>query len=53
MTTERMIELNILLGLSASLNPEKINAELYWARLNELLEEFLKPYVIDNAEKSE
>lgn len=53
MTLERMTELNILLGLSASISPENINAEKYWSRLNELLEEFLNPYVIDTAEKSE
>lgn len=53
MTLERQTELSLLLGLSGSINPENIDADKYFGRLNELLEEFLSPYVKDTAEKSE
>lgn len=63
MTTERMLELIILNNLverylelpmeSYQLIEEKFSVEKVISRRNELEEEFLKPYVIANAEKSE
>lgn len=63
MTTERMLELIILNNLverylelpieSHQLIEEKFSVEKVISRRNELEEEFLKPYVIANAEKSE
>lgn len=63
MTTERMLELIILNNLvkrylelpieSYQLIGEKFSVEKVISRRNELEEEFLKPYVIANAEKSE
>ena len=53
MTLERQIELSLLLGLSGNINPENVDADKYFGRLDELLEEFISPYVKDNAEKSE
>lgn len=63
MTTERMLELIILNNLvdrylelpmeSYQLIEERFSVEKVISRRNELEEEFLKPYVIANAEKSE
>lgn len=63
MTTERMLELIILNNLverylelpieSYRLIEERFSVEKVISRRNELEEEFLKPYVIANAEKSE
>ena len=63
MTTERMLELIILNNLvkrylelsteSYQLIEEKFSVGKVISRRNELEEEFLKPYVIANAEKSE
>lgn len=63
MTAERMLELIILNNLvdrylelpmeSYQLIEERFSVEKVISRRNELEEEFLKPYVIANAEKSE
>lgn len=60
MTTERMLELILLQNIAKGLTGSKliINRKMYslpklHRRLQELEEEFLDPYVIDNAEKSE
>lgn len=63
MTTERMLELIILNNLvkrylelpieSYQLIEERFSVGKVISRRNELEEEFLKPYVIANAEKSE
>ena len=60
MTTERMLELILLQNIAKGLTGSEpiINRKVYslpklYRRLQELEEEFLNPYVIDNAEKSE
>lgn len=60
MTTERMLELILLQNIAKGWAGSKliINHKMYSLhklsrRLQELEEEFLDPYVIDNAEKSE
>lgn len=60
MTTERMLELILLQNIAKGWVGSKliINRKMYSLsklsrRLQELEEEFLNPYVIDNAEKSE
>ncbi len=53
MILERMLELSILNFLYDKLDQKKINVSKFNKRHSELLEEFIKPYVIDNAEKSE
>lgn len=60
MTTERMLELIILQNIAKGWVGSKliVNRKMYSLsklsrRLQELEEEFLNPYVIDNAEKSE
>lgn len=55
MTCERMLELYLLTYFSYAkvFNGKRINEEAFDKRRLELLKEFLEPYVIDNAEKSE
>lgn len=53
MILERMLELSILNFLYDKLDQKEINVSKFNKRHSELLEEFIKPYVIDNAEKSE
>lgn len=60
MTTERMLELILLQNIAKGWVGSKliVNRKMYSLpklsrRLQELEEEFLNPYVIDNAEKSE
>lgn len=55
MTTERMVELYLLTYYSyaKTFEGKPINVEAFYNRRIELLREFLNPYVIDNAEKSE
>lgn len=60
MTTERMLELILLKNIAKGWVGSKliVNRKMYSLsklsrRLQELEEEFLNPYVIDNAEKSE
>lgn len=54
MTNERMIELSLLLLMVMNgPNPETLNIQKMMDRVNELTQEFLEPYVIDNPEKSE
>lgn len=55
MTNERMLELLILLQTSyiTHFNGNIIDRVDLYDRRYELMEEFLKPYVIDKAEKSE
>lgn len=58
MTTERMLELLLIGKLLENMTRQEILDEGYSAqaledRATELVEEFLEPYVIDNAEKSE
>lgn len=58
MTTERMLELLLIGKLLENMTHQEILDEGYSAqaledRATELVEEFLEPYVIDNAEKSE
>lgn len=55
MTTERMLELSILLHTRdiVSMSGKPINRSKVYNRYLELMGEFLNPYVIDNAEKSE
>lgn len=55
MTCERMLELCLLTYFSYTkvFNGKRINEEAFDKRRLELLKEFLEPYVIDNAEKSE
>lgn len=55
MTTERMLELLLLLKTSeyVTFNGAPIDRNKHFKRRFELIKEFLEPYVIDNAEKSE
>ena len=58
MVNERMLELLILGKLFDTVDADDLEAQGYDAeamtsRAEELAMEFLKPYVIDNAEKSE
>lgn len=60
MTTERMLELILLrnivkgwMGSKLIVNRKMYSLSKLSRRLRELEEEFLNPYVIDNAEKSE
>lgn len=53
MTVERMIELHLLLTLLPMVNQENLNIEKMSNRVSELMGDFMQPYVIDPAEKSE
>ena len=55
MTTERMLELLLLFKTKeyVSVNGKPIDRNKHYRRYLELIREFLNPYVIDNAEKSE
>lgn len=55
MTTERMLELLLLFKTKeyVSVNGKPIDRDKHCRRYLELMREFLNPYVIDNAEKSE
>lgn len=55
MTTERMLELLLLFKTSeyVAINDVPIDRDKHFKRRFELIKEFLDPYVIDNAEKSE
>lgn len=55
MVNERMLELSILLRIHTRpfIKTNSIDRHKLYEWYMELMEEFLKPYVIDNAEKSE
>lgn len=55
MTTERMLELLLLIKTKEyiSIDGKPIDKNKHHKRYLELMREFLNPYVIDNAEKSE
>lgn len=55
MTTERMLELLLLIKTKVylSIDEKTIDKNKHYKRYLELMREFLDPYVIDNAEKSE
>lgn len=55
MATERMLELLLLFKTKeyVSVNGKPIDRDKHCRRYLELMREFLNPYVIDNAEKSE
>lgn len=55
MATERMLELLLLYNTKdfLSIDEKRIDGIKIYSRYLELMEEFLDPYVIDNAEKSE
>lgn len=53
MTTERMLELLLLFKTSEYVAINDAPIDKHFKRRFELIKEFLDPYVIDNAEKSE
>lgn len=53
MTVERMLELHLLVSIFPMINQEVVDVAKMSDRLSELMNDFIKPYVIDTAEKSE